>query len=282
LDYLKVFKLMEDEEFESDSSLKKQKHELYQKSVQNPKREVEFYRKIYRMVFKTIPTNFREDFCGTGRLACEWIKSNVCNTAVGLDLDEETIHWGIENNVSNLASGSERISLLVQDILIPFDSQKIFDVICSMNYSHYLLNQRKDLVKYFSNVRANISKGLFVMDFFGGSHMFEEHRHNNQSDYYEFRNDKINIVNNVLLCTLNFKTKDNKLETLFTYPFRVYSLVELKEALEDSGFNFFKIFIKDVSDDEENIFHEYKEIDYNTEYYPELERFNGYLIAIVK
>jgi hypothetical protein len=36
-----------------------------------------------------------------------------------------------------------------------------------MNYSHYLLSKRKVLVQYFTNVRANIHKGLFVIDFFG-------------------------------------------------------------------------------------------------------------------
>jgi hypothetical protein len=51
--------------------------------------------------------------------------------------------------------------------------------------------------------------------------------------------------------------------------------------LEEYGFNKFKIFIKDVSDYEENTFHEYKEIDYNPEYYPELERYNGYLFSKV-
>jgi SAM-dependent methyltransferase len=272
---------IEDDLINDETSLKKRRHELYQKSVQNPKREVEFYRKIYRMIFKTIPTNFREDFCGTGRLSCEWVKNNVYNTAVGLDLDEETVKWGIENNINNLPSGSERIELIIQNVLVPFDNNKKFDVICSMNYSHYLLSKRKDLIQYFTNVRANIHKGLFVIDFFGGSHIYEEHQHQNQSDYYEFRNEQINILNNILVCTLNFKTKDNKSETLFTYPFRIYSLIELKEALEEAGFNKFKIFIKDVSDDEENTFHEYKEIDYNSEYYPELERYNGYLFSIV-
>jgi len=275
---------METEEsaiIEEETSLKKRRHELYQKTVQNPKREVEFYRKIYRMIFNTVPNHFREDFCGTGRLSCEWVKNNVYNTAVGIDLDEETVNWGRENNINNLPSGSERIELIIQNVLEPFDSNKRFDIICSMNYSHYLLVKRKHLVTYFMNVRANIQKGLFIMDFFGGSHIFEEHEHQNQSDYYKFKNEQMNILNNNIICTLNFKTKEKKLETLFTYNFRIYSLIELKEALEEAGFNRFKIFIKDVSDDEENTFHEYKEIDYNSEYYPELDRFNGYLFCIV-
>ncbi len=276
------------EEYDSNEELSdyliKNKHNLYQNTVQNPKREVEFYKKTYRMIFKVLPTKIREDFCGTGLFSCEWVKNNVNNIAVGIDFDEETLRWGRENNINNLNSGYDRIKLLNQNVLEPFDETEKFDIISSMNYSHFLLTKRKDLVKYFSNVRKNIFKGLYIIDFFGGSHVFEEHKHNNQSDIYEFKNEQMNIVDNITNCILNFKNKykNNQLETLFSYNFRVYSLIELKEALEDAGFKTFKIFIKDVSDDEENTYHEYVETDFNQEYYPELNRFNGYLISIVK
>jgi SAM-dependent methyltransferase len=261
--------------------LSKEKHSLYQKSVQNPKREVEFYRKVYRLIFKSLPVYFREDFCGTALLSCEWVKNNVCNQALGIDIDKDTLEWGHENNINNLSSGSDRIKLINQNVLQPFDPKQKFDIICSMNYSHFLLNKRSELVKYFSNVRRNINRGLFIIDFYGGLHTYSEHRHNNQSDFYEFHNEQMNILDNVSNSHLRYKTKEGKLETLFTYNFRVYSIIELREALEDSGFDNFKIYIKDVSDDEENTFSEYQEVDINGIYKPELDRYNGYLIAII-
>jgi SAM-dependent methyltransferase len=267
---------------ENSNELNKNKHSLYQKTVQNPKREVEFFRKTYRMIFKTIPTIFREDFCGTALLSCEWVKNNVCNIAVGIDIDEFTINWGIENNVYNLSSGSERIRLIAQNVLEEFKEKTKFDIICSMNYSHFLLHKRNDLVKYFKNVKRNLERGLFICDFFGGYHLFHTHTHKNQSDNYKCRIEQINIINNQSITSLNFKNRENQYETLFKYCFRIYSLIELKEALEDAGFNKFKIFIKDVSDDEENTFNEYEEFDFDEEYFPKLERYNGYLISIVK
>jgi len=268
--------------YQDSNNLNKNKHFLYQKTVQNPKREVEFFRKIYRMIFKTIPTKFREDFCGTALLSCEWVKNNVCNTAVGIDIDELTIKWGIENNIHNLSSGSERIRLIAQNVLEEFKEKTKFDIICSMNYSHFMLHKRKDLVKYFTNIKRNLERGLFICDFFGGNHLFYNHTHKNQTANYKCRIGQMNIINNQSITSLNFKNGENHYETLFEYCFRVYSLIELKEALEDAGFNKFKIFLKDVSDDDENTFHEYEEFDFDREYFPKLERYNGYLISIAK
>jgi hypothetical protein len=261
--------------------LNSKKHALYQSYVQNPKREIEFYRKQFRKIFNKVPLKFREDFCGTGLLCCEWVKSNVLNTALGIDLDLETLNYGLENNINNLSSGFDRVKLIHQNVLDTFDINEKFDIICSMNYSHFLLHKRKDLVKYFTNVKVNLNtKGLFIMDFFGGSHVFNYHTHNNLTDHYKYIGQQINILNNVTHISLNFKTKSDKFEPLFQYDFRVYSLIEIKEALEEAGFNKFVIFIKDIDDtDKENNFIEYKEINFDDEYYPETDRFNGYFLT---
>jgi hypothetical protein len=36
------------------------------------------------------------------------VKNNVYNTAVGLDLDEDTVKWGIENNINNLQAAQKK------------------------------------------------------------------------------------------------------------------------------------------------------------------------------
>lgn len=272
------------EEKYSESSMEitdeKEKHFLYQKNVQNPKKEIEVFRKKYKNIFKKLPTKFREDFCGTGQLCCEWVKCNVSNTAVGIDYDLDTIDFGIENNVKNLSSGQERVKLIHQNVLSPYDKNEKFHIICSMNYSHFILHKRLDLVQYFKNVKANLnSKGLFIFDFFGGAHVYDYHKHTNSNDCYRYSSEPINILNNVTLISLNFKNEKNKFVPLFDYSFRMYSLIELKEALEDAGFNQFKIFIKEVSDEESNSFIDYEEISFNEEYYPKSERYNGYFLS---
>jgi len=268
-----------------DLRIEPSKYELYQKSVQNVKKEVEFLKKTYRLLYNKIPTTFREDFCGTAMLSCEWVKSNVLNTAIGIDLDQETLDWGIKNNIENLSSGSDRIKLKKQNVLDEYNTNEKFDIICSLNYSHFLLQKRKELVKYFKNVSNNLdSKGLFILDFYGGSHIFIDHKyqHNKSSNFYEFSGKQMNILNNQSKCSLNYKIKKNKFKPLFSFEFRIYSIIELKEALEESGFNEFKLFIKEINDDENDDYAEYEEIDLNEdEYYPESERLTGYLMASI-
>lgn len=256
------------------------KHSLYQKFVQNPKKDLEFFRKNFRNIYNTVPTQLREDFCGTGLLCCEWVKLNVCNTSVGLDIDKDTIDWGIMNNVSNLSS-QDRVRLIQHNVLNQFNPEEKFDLIISLNYSHFLLTEREELLTYFRNVRRNIVKGMFIIDFYGGSHIYEDHEHDNGSGFYKFESRAIDVVRNIHSCFLCFKI-DESYHTLFNYKFRVYSLIELKEMLEEAGFKRFKIFIKDVSDNKENAYVEYKELDFKDEYYPQLERYNGFLISYIK
>ena len=131
------------------------KHDLYQNSVQNVKKEVEFFRKMYRLIYNKVPYTFREDFCGTGLLANEWVKNSVENTSVGIDIDQEALDFGTEKNTS-----TDRVKLLNHNVLDQYDQNQKFDIICSLNYSHFLLTKRKDIKKYFENVYANISKGI--------------------------------------------------------------------------------------------------------------------------
>jgi hypothetical protein len=251
------------------------KYQLYQSAVQNVKKEVEFFRKIYRLIYNKVPHSFREDFCGTGLLANEWVKNSVENIAVGIDIDQEALEYGNNNNTS-----TDRVSLLNHNVLTEYDETQKFDVICSLNYSHFLLTKRSEIKKYFENVFKNISKGIFIIDLFGGSHIYEDHSYD-KGDYYRFCGKAINIVNNQTECSLNFKIKKNKYKPLFNFMFRVYSIIELRELLEEIGFKKSKLFLKEINDDEDDDYNEYKEVDINGEYYPESERYNGYIISYV-
>ncbi len=107
-----------------------EKYQLYQSSVQNVKKEIEFFRKIYRLIYNNIAYTFREYFCGKGLLSCEWVKNNVMNTAVGIDYDDEPLDWGVKNNVKMLNSGEDRVKLIKQNVLEKFNDTKDFEIIC--------------------------------------------------------------------------------------------------------------------------------------------------------
>lgn len=51
-----------------------------------------------------------------------WLRSDVRRTAVGLDLDEPTLRWGLRENFNNLPGGAEgRLCLLLGDVLEPME-----------------------------------------------------------------------------------------------------------------------------------------------------------------
>lgn len=261
---------------------KSDKFNLYQKSVQNVKIEVEFFRKCYRMIYNKVATKFREDFCSTALLSCEWVRNNVMNIAVGLDIDPEALAWGLENNVNNLNSGSDRIRLLNHNVLTPYDEKEKFEIICSLNYSHFLLTKRKDLFTYFNNVHKSLdNKGIFILDFYGGSHIYEDHKYQQEKShhFYQFSGKQMNILNNQSLCSLNYKVGKNKFVPHFKFDFRIYSIIEMKEILEEVGFKKFKLHIKEINEEDEDDYTEYEEVDLDGEYYPESDRITGYLIS---
>ena len=62
---------------------------LYEKSVQNPNWQVSYLPQFHRFLSDKDPLSFREDFCGSGKIACEWAKLSPSHTAWGLDIDRE-------------------------------------------------------------------------------------------------------------------------------------------------------------------------------------------------
>lgn len=261
-----------------EKNTEERKHELYETTVQSGRKLVEFFRKEYKLIFLKLPHTFREDFCGTGKLCSEWCKLNFENRAVGLDIDQPTLDYGIKFN-----KNFDSMELLNHNVLEPYN-QETFDIICSLNYSHYILHKRKDLVKYFNNVYSGLNKnGIYILDFFGGSHIYETKAFTSfkRKDYYQMFGEQVNILNNVTKCSLRFKIGNKKkFEPLFHYDFRVYTILELREALEEVGFNKFKVYVKECTEEESDDYHEYEEIDIDGEYFVEEERYNGFIIAI--
>ncbi|KAG6541615.1 hypothetical protein Mapa_017008 [Marchantia paleacea] len=78
----------------------KDKHALYQRAVQSPKGDISYLQKFFlNYVGGRTPLHLREDFCGTALICTEWVRADSRRTAVGLDLDEEALRWGLQNNI---------------------------------------------------------------------------------------------------------------------------------------------------------------------------------------
>ena len=97
---------------------KADRHDLYQRSVQNVVSEIDMIDKTFKSLTGRKAFTLREDFCGTANTSCEWIRRRVKNTAFGVDLDQEVLNWGNLQNVSCLPTTLEkRIKLINEDVL---------------------------------------------------------------------------------------------------------------------------------------------------------------------
>ena len=220
---------------------KDEKYQLYLNSVQNPSADIEFINKEYKALHGKMPLTLREDFCGTGMLACEWTKQSDVHKALGVDLDIEPISYGVVNHWQDLDEDEKtRMKYLNANVLRDFDFKT--DVIVAFNFSYYLFKQRNDLLNYFKQARLGLKKdGTFFIDLFGGlqtRQTFEESvKHKNHTYYWDCS--QYNPITNEVLYYIHFKThKDGvKHEKVFKYDWRLWDLRELVDLLEEAGFS---------------------------------------------
>jgi len=147
------------------------KYHYYINSVQSPDSDVLFMRETYRQIRGKSPTAMREDFCGTHALSCEWTKLNSKNIAFGIDLDAEPIAYGQAHYASKLTDHQRaRLQIMQADVLNPGLPKA--DIICAMNFSHFVFKERAMMKSYFHNCLTTLNEsGILLIDCFGGAGM---------------------------------------------------------------------------------------------------------------
>lgn len=216
------------------------RHALYERAVQDPANDVKFFTRIYRKLRGHDPMSLREDFCGTAVLCLEWAKSNPERTALGIDLSQETINWGLEHRI--VPAGRDvagRISLVCADVR---DVRKPkVDVACALNFSYYCFKRRDELLDYFRTVHAGLAKGgLFFLDLLGGTEAIAEGSTDNDlGDFiYRWEQAKFDALTHDFLCHIHFLFPDgSKLLHAFTYDWRLWMAPELRDLLYEAGFS---------------------------------------------
>ncbi|MEN8176531.1 MAG: class I SAM-dependent methyltransferase [Pseudomonadota bacterium] len=219
------------------------RHRLYELSVQSPPEEVDFIQDTFRDIRGRKAHRLREDFCGTAGVCCEWVGRSKKNRAIGVDWDPDVLGWGKANNLSKL-SGNEkkRVSLLQEDVLRARTDP--VDVVAAMNFSYWLLDDRKSLKRYFKSVRrALVEDGIFFLDAYGGYDSFREIEEDREiaEDGYEFTyiwdQANFNPITNHLKCHIHFSFADGShLDRAFSYKWRMWTLPEIKDLLEECRF----------------------------------------------
>jgi len=214
------------------------KHFLYQESVQNPPEEVRFINRVFKKEYGRKPRLLREDFCGTAYLCSQWVKGRMKNSAVGIDLHGPTLEWGRKHNLRPLGAAAARVTLIQDDVRNVKNPRA--DVISAQNFSWWTFKSRQELTGYLRNTYASLrDEGMLLMDIYGGpeAQVPQIEEREQEGFTYVWDQDTFNPITNEVRCVIHFQFPDgSKLKKAFSYDWRLWSLPETRDLLEQVGF----------------------------------------------
>jgi hypothetical protein len=216
------------------------KHDLYQRAVQEPEADIPMIQKVFRAQFSRPARTLREDFCGTALLACQWVKSGNDNRAWGIDIDPEPLDWGRKHNVTQLRPDqAARVKLIEGDVRdIGHES---VDVTVAFNFSYFLFLERDDLLAYMKRAYSTLdSEGVLLLDVYGGAdaqRTSEEPREVDDDLDYVWDQHKFDPIHNSATNYIHFEFSDgSRMNRAFRYEWRLWSIPELRDLLKEAGF----------------------------------------------
>jgi cyclopropane fatty-acyl-phospholipid synthase-like methyltransferase len=219
------------------------RHRLYELSVQCSEAEIDFVDDTFKKLRGRRARLLREDFCGTANVCCEWVRRRKFNRAIGVDLDGSVLEWGRSHQLAALKSSErKRITLLEENVLSV--KTEPAEIISAMNFSYWLFKERKQLKRYFKRVYNQLADdGILFMDAYGGYDSYkeiEEEREIEDGDTtftYIWEQAKYEPISGNLICHIHFDFEDgSRLERAFSYDWRLWSLPEVRELLDEAGF----------------------------------------------
>ncbi|MDH5544377.1 MAG: class I SAM-dependent methyltransferase [Gammaproteobacteria bacterium] len=233
------------------------RHVLYQKSVQAPETEVEFFEDSFKELRGRTPRTMREDFCGTAALSMTWVARDNKRRAIGVDICQETLDWGIRHNLKPAGEDvASRITLLNENV-VDVETEEV-DLICAMNFSYCIFKTRQALLNYFKNARRGLKEdGLFFLDLLGGTATIdtveEEREIEDEDATYVWEQAEFNPITNHLMCYIHFDFEDgSRMERAFEYDWRLWSIPEIHEILLDAGFSKVNVYWEEFEEDDDD------------------------------
>ncbi|SMF21053.1 class I SAM-dependent methyltransferase [Pseudobacteriovorax antillogorgiicola] len=217
------------------------KYEYYQKAVQSPDADSEFMARVYRELregreAKTLV----EDFCAAFALCCEWVKLDDDKDAIGIDLDPEPVAYGRDHYLTELSEEQKNRIKILEANVMEKDLPK-GDIIAALNFSYFGFKERPLLLDYFKSCYHRLhDDGLLILDCFGGPACMEPNEHETEYDDFSYfwDQDTYHPLSNHAQFYIHFKRKgEKKRKKVFSYDWRLWSIAELKDLLQEAGFS---------------------------------------------
>jgi hypothetical protein len=266
------------------------RHELYELSVQDPPSEVEFITRSFRKLRGRKPMTIREDFCGTAVFSLAWAKSDPKRVAIGVDLDRDTLHWGLEQRIRPAGGDLEqRVILRNANVLDP--SGPPVEVAVGFNFSYWCFETRESLRGYFEAARAGlVPGGILYLDACGGTEIAMQNLdereviddagviNDGEPFTYCWEQVSYNPITAHMECAIHFEFEDgSRIDSAFTYSWRLWTLAELHELLLEAGFTKVRIWAEteDRDGDGTGEYHEVDELDNEGSWWVYISAENG-------
>lgn len=239
--------------------------ECYELCVQSPRHVTQLLRDLYaRNQSGASPSVLREDFCGTAAVSRRWVRdghaSGVQARAVGVDLDPDTLdHARAAVHQDDLARWVE---LRRQDCVhVDVDPGDGCDVIFVGNFSIGYIHDRTSLVGYLRRSRerldlgnAGFGGGVFVCDIYDSPRRFDlgcvHRRHPSRGKeivLYTWEHRHADVFTGMVENAVHFRIEvdgviEQEMFDAFVYRWRLWSLVELRDAMHEAGFSRVEVF----------------------------------------
>ena len=242
-------------------SLSFDRHALYEASVQGIEFDLDFAASVFRRLRKRSARVLREDFCGTAALSGGWVMRSPANVAYGVDLDPEPLGWARRHRLSRL-NGADRVHLVQGDVLHARVPRA--DLTLAYNFSFFVFKTRAKLLEYFRAARRGLREdGILMLGMFGGTEAIEAVRDTRRIPAtqavdgsrlpgfrYVWEQERFNPVTHDLFCSIHFELPNGRrLRRALTYDWRLWTLPEVRELLEEAGFRESRVYA-DVGDTE--------------------------------
>lgn len=226
------------------------KYELYEASVQDSRAELSFFQRVYRNAFGKKPNVFREDFCSTFLNSVTWAKLDKKHISFAVDRDEEPLEYGCKTHLAKLKpEQKDRVFLFRKNVLNVKTPPA--DMITVSNFSICFLKDRERILEYFKSChKALKSKGVMIMDLLGGQEVPDEQEDATKFELkdgtkavYYWEHAGYNPITNDATFYIHYKVKgQKKMNRVFSYHWRMWTLPELKDLLLEAGFKHVDIY----------------------------------------
>lgn len=213
---------------------------LYEKSVQEPEADIDFVIDAFRAHFGRRPKRLAEDFCGTAAIATDWVRAHRDNHAWGIDIDPRPLESGRRRHAAGLKPKQRKRLRLIEGNVLTAEHPKV-DVVLALNFSYFTFKTRDALRDYFRIARDRLRpKGMLVLDIYGGPEAQRRCEESTEHDGFDYiwDQDEFNPINHGMRCYIHFAFPDgSRIDRAFSYDWRLWTVPELREILEEAGFD---------------------------------------------